>query len=162
MEYGQDPRDLNSIFLRKAKLSKKGTAYKVIPIDDDRTMQYISVGMPLSVSATDISYYINYMSPSMAGLAIKAKMSSFDRSRIKTHSFKPAGKFIINKKSQKFRTVTSPSSPNKGNITKPADIWKHPGIRAALIGHQVSSWMEQNRSKYISPIFDKEPGLRTR
>ena len=167
LEYGQDPRDLNSIFLRKAKLSKEGKAYKIIPIDDSsgdrsqtRAMQYVATGMPLSVSEADILYYVNYLENSkVAELAIKAKMSKFDRSRAAAHSFKPAGKFIVNKKSQKFRTITSPSSANTGNVTKPSDIWKHPGIRAALIGNQVSSWLELNRSRYIDPLFNREAGF---
>jgi len=163
LEEGQDPRDLNSIFLRKAKLTKDGRPYKVIPIDDTgdgtRAMQYVASGMPLSVSSADISYYMNNMTPKIAALSIKGKMGKFDKSRIRTHSFKPAGKFLVNKKSQKFRTVTSASSPNTDKINKPADIWKHPGIRAALIGDKVSAWMTGNRANFIAPIFNKEPGF---
>ena len=159
LEHGQDPKDLNSIFLRKAKLSKKGHAYKHIPIDDERNIQYLTSGMALSVSAADISYYVNHMSPKIAAHAIVAKMSKFDKSNISSKSFKPSGKFLVNSKTTKFKTITSAGSPNKDNINKPHETWKHPGIRAALLGNQVSSWMELNRESYMSPLFGKEPGF---
>mgnify|MGYP003143851322 CR=1 FL=1 len=157
LEYGQDPKDLNSIFLRKAKLNKKThQPYRVIPIDDNRQAQYEGVGESVEVSQEEIRYYLQNMSTKIAKIAITSKMSRFSRVRAAAHSFKPAGKFIKSKGSVKFRTVTS---PNTDVVNKPADIWKHPGIRAALIGNQISSWMEVNRASYISPIFNKEPGL---
>ena len=159
LEHGQDPRDLNSIFLRKAKLSKEGHAYKRIPIDDERNIQYAAAGMPLTVSAADISYFVNHMTPKIAAHAILAKMSKFNKSNVPSKSFKPAGKFLINSKTTKFRTVTTAGSANKDKVTKPHETWKHPGIRAALIGNQVSSWMDLNRESYMSPLFGKEPGF---
>ena len=161
LEFGQNPRDLNSIFLRKAKLSKKGTPYKIIPINDQKNIPYATVGLPLAVSQQDISYFINTMSPEIASHVILSKMGRFSRSNVKTTTYKPAGKFMIDKKSQKFRTVVSPSSPNTNKLSTPADMWKHPGIRAALIGDKVSGWMEENRSRFMSPIFKREPGHRT-
>ena len=166
LEFGQDPRDLNSIFLRKKfKMGKKGK-YRVIPIDDSsdksqiRYMQYTISGIPLSLNEADILYYVNNIdNPDIAALAIKAKMSKFNKARAGAHSFRPAGKFISSKKSIKFRTITYSDSPNTNTRNTPSDIWKHPGIRAALIGQQVSSWMEQNRSRYIDPIFNREPGF---
>ena len=166
LERGQDPRDLNSIFLRKPKMTKTGELYRVIPIDDtsndgsnSRSMRYISVGMPLTVSVMDILYLVNNRSPGIAGRSIMAKMSKFNKMSDKARSYKPVGKFIINKSTQKFRTIFPAASANSFVVDKPHKIWKHPGIRAALLSNQVTEWMSLNRERFVSPLFNREAGF---
>jgi hypothetical protein len=153
LEYGQDPRDLRSIFLKSGvKLDKKGRPYRKIPMDSDRAAEYPTPSAPFLASVESVRAAVLKRDPQVAEYIIRSQMARFDRANVKTTTYRSHGRFIPNR-NQKFRTIS------RQTIDKPGDTWKHPGIRAALIGNQVSSWMDLNRSTFTSDMFQGEPGI---
>ena len=152
LEYGQDPRDLRSIFLKTAKLNKKGQPYRKIPMDSDRSAEYPTPSAPFLASVESVKAAVAKKDPKVAEYIIRMQMSRFDKAAVKTTSYRSYGRFIPSRK-QEFRTISL------NTIDKPGDTWKHPGIRAALIGNQVSSWMDLNRESFTADMFQGEPGI---
>ena len=173
LEHGQDPHDLNPFFLRNAKPSSgrkrgkgkgkkssaerrppgpKASRRRVIPMtprDGLGRLEYAgeeAFSAPFLLSVEGIKHTLRTQPPRMAKFQIKGPMSIFNKASAKSHTYKERASFIRNENTQ-FRTIT------------PETTWKHPGIRAALLGNQVSSWMEANRESFVGNMFGGDAGV---
>jgi hypothetical protein len=172
LEHGQDPHDLNPFFLRNAKASggrkrgkgkgtppeprrapgPKASSRRVIPMTPRKGLGRLEYSgeerysAPFLLSMEGIKHTLKTQPPRMAKFQIKGPMSSFNKAAAKSHTYKERASFIRNENTQ-FRTIT------------PETAWQHPGIRAALLGNQVSSWMEANRESFVGNMFGGEAGI---
>lgn len=154
LEHGQNEHDLRSIFLKSAKVSKKGLPYRVIPMRSKDSMETASKeATPFLVSVGSIRATIAKRSPKMATFIIKSEMSRFNRANVASNNTSERGKFLPSGDTQ-FRTITG-----FRDINNPGNTWKHPGIRAALLGNKVSEWMNLNRESFTADMFQGDSGI---
>jgi len=154
LEHGQNEHDLRSIFMLNAKVSKEGLPYRVIPMrDKNRVETSEKSATPFLASVDSMRSVVQKREPQIAEYIIRSEMSQFDRASVSVRSTKARGNFLPSGNTQ-FRTITG-----FRDLSKPADTWKHPGIRAALIGNQISSWMDLNRESFTSDMFYGDPGI---
>lgn len=154
LEHGQNEHDLRSIFLQKAKVSKEGLPYRVIPMRPQGSIESTSKeATPFLVSVGSIRSTLAKRSPQMATFIIKSEMSRFNRANVASNSTTEKGRFLSSGDTQ-FRTITGFK-----DINNPGTTWKHPGIRAALLGNKVSEWMNLNRASFTSDMFQGDAGI---
>ena len=151
LEYGQHEHPLNAIFLRGGKITKGskkkagGVPYRRIPMPDKNTV-YLGTSKIPDISQEEIQNLIEKRTPRAASFIIKSKLSQFTRAGVTSHSYREHGKFVRSENT-KFRTIT------------PEKTWQHPGIKAALLGNQVSSWIGLQREGFVAPILGGDAGI---
>lgn len=151
LEHGQNPYDLRTAFLKKSKVSKKGTPYRIIPLGGTETTR--KEATPFMASVASIRSVIQKKSPNVAEFIIRSQMSRFNRTNVAARSASNSGRFIPKENAQ-FRTITGFSSADSPKLT-----WQHPGIRAALLGNKVSAWMDLNRESFTADLFQGDPEI---
>jgi hypothetical protein len=150
LEYGQHSHPLNAIFLQGGKASKVtkrrpgGSPYRRIPMTKDPT--YLGTTKPPQLTQGGVQEIIEKRKPRTAAFIIKSKLSNFTKTSAKSHSYREHASFVRSEHTE-FRTIT------------PAKTWTHPGIRAALLGHQVSSWVALQRESFVAPILGGNAGI---
>jgi hypothetical protein len=137
LEGGQSPHELNAIFL-------KGATKRTIPMGDTGT--YESNKRAPDLTKEGISKILDTHSPTTAKFLIASKVNSFSRTNAGTHTYTPGGFFIRD------------GHPDFAVIT-PSKTWKHPGIKAALLANQVSTWIQSERARFAAPILQGDPGI---
>jgi len=156
LEYGLGERDLRSVFLKKAKISKDGHLYRRIPVG--KTPRLAST-QPFIASVDGIRSAVSKMEPQVAKFVIQGQMSRFGKANVTAHNTQQRGAFLPTGE-QQFRVISSNKDvKRRERLGKPSDSWKHPGIRAALIGNQVSSWMDLNRESFTQDMFQGDAGI---
>jgi len=155
LEFGQDSWDMTRSLLR-------GKAVVKIPLDvfagekkgsrgttrDGERPADISTEThkaAFTVSLSSLKDTINSMPPDEAYTKIKSKpLGMFDRSSANT-TMRPKNKQKVAYKGTGaiVRTLT------------PASTWKHPGIRARLLGNSVSEFIKMNSESFTADLFSE-------
>jgi hypothetical protein len=163
LEGGQAEHNLNPFFLEKFKITKgrfnkdgslasngrgglrePGKKYRVIPVG--KTGTYESTRTPPNLNQDGIGKILEQHTPRTARFMIASRVNKFNRTNAATHTYTPSG-FFTQSADPQFRTIT------------PDKIWKHPGIRAALLANQVGVWAQSQRDRFAAPLLGGDTGI---
>ena len=141
--------DLRKTFLKKSKQGKSGNLYRRIFIPESDT--YIGKqNSVLDVSIDGILGLLDSTSATRVRSRVESEVKNFNLSNVPVKSFLDLKSSSSNRGAKgKFVTIT-----NKHALSKPADTWKHPEIKAALISSATADFMRSQRSRFLAKLFE--------